>query len=301
MGDILPKFNAIIAKSSDLGLLLYLLFAVVPSIECGVLSDIVSNVVPKHMKPLSDDELGYYLAGYFDGNGYGIIGPGIFQINFKDGFLAYSLLERLGFGTVTFVGGRKGYVYSVRDKKSILTILNLINGKIRSESRFNQIVDLLAMPTYKKENINFTMDTSDDINNYWFAGFLDAVGYFRIIVTQGKRNTPSVGLRLCISQNNDFILKLIQKWFGGSLRTKKKEYTLEFISLICAKKLILQLDKYQMQSLKYLCYLRWRKAYLLMRDKNHLSKIGYKKLLYLKSIINKDNHRDKYKDEDKDS
>ena len=45
-------------------------------------------------------------------------------------------------------------------------------------------------------------------------------------------------------------------------------------SMGSAKKIIHYFDKYHLQSKKHIGYLRWRKVYRLIQDKEHLTKMG---------------------------
>ena len=54
-----------------------------------------------------------------------------------------------------------------------------------------------------------------------------------------------------------------------------------------AKKVIEYFDKYHLQSRKYIIYLRWRKVYRLIQDKEHLTEKGLAKILIIKSLINR--------------
>jgi hypothetical protein len=42
-----------------------------------------------------------------------------------------------------------------------------------------------------------------------------------------------------------------------------------------------------LQSRKHISYLRWRKVYILIQDKQHLSDKGVSKILKIKSLINR--------------
>jgi hypothetical protein len=64
----------------------------------------VSDHVPKHLKPLNHEQLGYYLAGLIDGGGLfyddDYLGLSItFQPN--DASLAYYIKTQIGYGSVT--------------------------------------------------------------------------------------------------------------------------------------------------------------------------------------------------------
>jgi hypothetical protein len=61
----------------------------------------ISNHVPKHLKPINSEQLGYYLAGLIDGDGhFSKAQQLVIVFSFPDAFLAYYLKKELGYGTV---------------------------------------------------------------------------------------------------------------------------------------------------------------------------------------------------------
>ena len=50
-----------------------------------------------------------------------------------------------------------------------------------------------------------------------------------------------------------------------------------------AKKIIRYFDKFHLQSRKYISYLKWRKIYLLIQDKEHITEKGINKIIKIKS------------------
>jgi hypothetical protein len=104
----------------------------------------ISVHVPKHLKPVSEDQFGHYLAGLIDGEGHFsnkqqlviVFTPGI---NPSEASLAYYIKERLGFGKVRKVKDKNAFIFIVAHKKGIEKVIKLINGKIRTENKFNQI------------------------------------------------------------------------------------------------------------------------------------------------------------------
>jgi len=61
----------------------------------------VSDHVPKHLKPLNNEQLGYYLAGLIDGDGqFSKAQKLVIVFSSPDAFLAYYLKENLAYGNV---------------------------------------------------------------------------------------------------------------------------------------------------------------------------------------------------------
>lgn len=52
-------------------------------------------------------------------------------------------------------------------KEGIIRVLNLINGKLRTTNKFNQVINnILTNYKYSKENINFSMNETNDFSNH---------------------------------------------------------------------------------------------------------------------------------------
>lgn len=111
----------------------------------------VSVDVPKHLKPLNDEQLGHYLAGLIDGDGhFSKAQQLIIVFSSPDAFLAYHLKEKLGNCNVRKVKNKNAYLLIISKREGILNVLNLINGKLRLESKFNQVINnILNHDRYK--------------------------------------------------------------------------------------------------------------------------------------------------------
>lgn len=153
----------------------------------------ISRHVPKHIKPLNNNQLGHYLAGLIDGDGhFSKAQQLVIVFSYPDAFLAYYLKEKLGNCNVRKVKDKNAYLLIVSKKEGILNVLNLINDKLRSENRFNQVINnILNHERYKDVIINFIMNSTDDFNNHWLAGFYVADASFQVkIINHSTRNKP---------------------------------------------------------------------------------------------------------------
>lgn len=259
----------------------------------------VSDHVPKHFKPLNNEQLGYYLAGLIDGDGhFNRARQLVLVFSSPDAFLAYYLKESLGYGNVKKVKDKNAYLLIVSNKEGMLRVINLINGKLRTEHRFNQVVNnVLSDTRYTDQNINFTMDSSKNFDNHWLAGFSDADASFQIkIIRRITRNKPEIRLNFQIvacGQKSGLLLIKIKEYLGGNLGGKigyrKSQVTSYYDStnFDSAKRVIQYFDQYHLQSRKHISYLRWRKVYRLIQDKEHLTEKGLFKILKIKSLINR--------------
>lgn len=165
-------------------------------------------------------------------------------------------------------------------------------GKLRTERRFNQVFNnILSHTRYADHNVKFTMDSSKNLYNHWLAGFSDADASFQIkILKRINRNKPEIRLNFQIDQKSNFLLVLIKEYLGGNIgyRISQDTYYYGSTSFGSAIKVIKYFDQYHLQSRKHISYLRWRKAYRLIQNKEHLTEKGLTKILIIKSLINHD-------------
>jgi hypothetical protein len=134
------------------------------------------------------------------------------------------------------------------------------------------------------------MNSSDDFNNHWLAGFSDADGSFQIkIVHRSTRNKPKIRLNFQIYQKENYLLEKIKNFLGGNIGYRKLQDTYYYgsTSFGSAKNVIQYFDTFHLQSRKHISFLRWRKAYRLIQHKKHLTESGLTKLLKIKEILNK--------------
>jgi hypothetical protein len=101
---------------------------------------LISIHIPTHLKPLSDNEFGHYLAGLIDGDGhFSSKQQLVIVFNSLDIQLAYFIKKQLGFGTVKKVKNKNAVLFILSTSKGIKKVISLINGKIRSTSKLDQI------------------------------------------------------------------------------------------------------------------------------------------------------------------
>ena len=258
-------------------------------------SEHVKNIsihVAKHLKPLNNQELGHYLAGLIDGDGhFSKIKQLIIAFSSSDASLAYYIREKLGYGTVKKVKNKNAYLLIVSKKDGILNVLNLINGKLRMEDRFNQVINnILNHTSYVDLGMKFTLNTNNDFNNHWLAGFSDADASFQIkIINRILTSKAEVRLNYQIDQKNNLLLNKIKTYLGGNIGYRKSQDTYYYgsTSFGSAKNVIQYFDKFHLQSRKYTSYLRWRKVYILIQNKEHLTEKGLLKILRFKLLINR--------------
>ena len=128
------------------------------------------------------------------------------------------------------------------------------------------------------------------MNNHWLAGFSDADASFQIkILNRGKKT--EVRLNFQIDQKKEYILLLIKKFLGGNIgyRNNQDTYYYSSTSFGSAKNVIKYFDQFYLLSSKHVNYLKWRKAYIIIQNKEHLTSSGLEKIVKLKQTMNRKN------------
>jgi hypothetical protein len=130
----------------------------------------ISVHVPTHLKPLNDEQFGHYLAGLIDGDGhFSSKQELVIVFSSLDVNLAYYIKERLSYGSVKKVKDKNAYLLIISKKEGITKIINLINGKIRTENKFYQITkNILGHIKFTdlKDKINFKLNLTNDFKNH---------------------------------------------------------------------------------------------------------------------------------------
>lgn len=243
-----------------------------------------------HQRPKNNEDIGYYLAGLIEGDGY--IGSRGFEILFyeKDVANAYFIKNWIGYGKVYKVKDKKAYKLTIFHSKGVEKVWNLVNGKFQGPYKIQQAI----FHSYdKKYNTSILpMNTSDKIlTTYWLAGFADADGNFSIFIT--KSNTHKIGYNIIIpfritQKNPDLLIKIKEVLQGGIIINNKDEfYRYSTVSFYIAKKIVLYFETYHLQNQnQYLRYRYWKKVLTLIIIKKHLEPVGIEKVKFFKSQIN---------------
>ena len=252
----------------------------------------ISIHVSRHLKPLNDEQFGHYLAGLIDGDGHFSKTPQlVIAFNELDASLAYFIKSRLGYGNIYKVKNKKAIILVVSKYLGIIKVLELINGKIRSQQKLDQIKNnILSLPNFN-HFMNLCIPNNLNLNNHWLAGFSDAHASFQIKLIVRRNKKTEVRLNFQIDQKNNDLLILIRNFLGGNIGYRKNQDTYYFgsTSFGSAKKVIQYFDLYHLLSTKHINYLKWRKAYILIQNKEHLNSTGLEKITKLKKTMNRNN------------
>jgi len=254
----------------------------------------ISVHVPTHLKPVNDDQFGHYLAGLIEGDGhFSSKQQLVIVFHSLDASLAYYIKERLGFGSVRKVKDKNALLLIIASRKGLEKVINLINGKIRTENKFNQITNnILNHENYAEfsKKISLKLNLDRNLKNHWLAGFSDADASFQIKLLN-RNNRTEVRLNFQIDQKKDSILILIKDFLGGNIGYRKTQDTYYYgsTSFGSAKNVVNYFDYFHLLSSKHTNYLKWRKAYLMIQNRDHLNKDGLwiEKIIKLKNTMNR--------------
>lgn len=251
----------------------------------------ISIHIPKHLKPSNDSQFGHYLAGLIDGDGhFSTKLQLVIAFNSLDASLAYYIKNRIGFGKVKKIKDKNAYLLIISNKQGLERVINLINGKIRTINIFNQISNILKHPRFIDfaKFIEFRLNSSIDLKNHWLAGFADADASFQIKIIN-REERKEIWLNFQVEQKKKDLLILIHKLFGGNIgyRSIQDTYYYDSTSFGSAKKVIAYFDYFHLLSTKHVNYLKWRKAYIIIQNKGHLTIEGTGQILKLKASMNR--------------
>lgn len=246
----------------------------------------ISDHVQELPNKLSDEELGYFLAGLIEASGWFGSRQLIIAFPEADTSLAYSLKKKIGYGSVYKVKDKKSVRYICRHGTGLSYILSIINGKLVSNLKYDQLIkhdysnifDIKLLPPTHK--ILF--------DNFWLSGFTQGDGCFHISVVKSKTHSTGYSIRLeySIKQNDVTPLKLIYQHLnkGNLSQYKTGIWCYKSTGYATAYDLITYFDKYPVFTDKYKSYLKFRKVYIMVTKGLHLEDEGVAKI---KSISKK--------------
>uniref|UniRef100_UPI001D01E9B0 hypothetical protein n=1 Tax=Coccidioides immitis TaxID=5501 RepID=UPI001D01E9B0 len=254
----------------------------------------ISEHLPKHLKLLNDEQLGHYLAGLIDGIGqFNLNHYLVIELNSFNLALGYYIKKKLGYGRVIKVQNKNIYLFILSDFIGFIKLINLINGKLRTLNKFNQLNNILMSPNFLNENLILKINNTNDFNNHWLAGFSDSLANFQIIInfknslTQKLILNPEIKLNYQIKNKENNIFILLKEIFGGiiSYNNLNKEYTYSSNSFGSVRKIINYFNRFHLQSNKHVNYLKWRKTYILIQ--NELTEKNIKRIIKIKNSMNR--------------
>jgi hypothetical protein len=124
---------------------------------------------PKQIKPINNEDFGYYLAGLIDGDGhFSSAEQLVIVFHNLDVSLAYYIKKRLGYGSVKEVKNKKAVIFVISSKKGLEVVFNLITGKLRHINKITQVNKILENDKFKeiKKGLKFSSNNNENLNNY---------------------------------------------------------------------------------------------------------------------------------------
>ena len=200
--------------------------------------------------------------------------------------MAYFIKKRIGYGNVYKIKNKKAVRYICKNRIGLSIILSLINGKLVSKPKFEQLM-------YHNYPKNFNCAIKSPLNkltldNHWLAGFTQADGCFYISVVKSKTHNTgfSVRLEFSIKQNDAVPLKLLHDTvkMGNLSQYSSGIWCYKSSGFKTAALLISYFDTFNIFAGKYTHYLKFRKVYIMITEGKHLENKG---IIKIKSIATK--------------
>lgn len=252
-------------------------------------------------------EFSHYLAGAIEGDGNIFVpknnkrNPSIrIAYNLDDLELAKLIKNKIGHGSIYFVKGVHICNLTFDSLECLLIIINLINGKFRGP-KINKLYEAIDFINNKYAfNIpKLPIDNSHIKNNSWLTGFIDTDGSLFLEIQKTSRRVGFLLQQVEINQLNLSNLTLMTK-ISNDLNiklTKIPEKITETRNNHAALKIkstginnndtiMKYLDKFPLLSSKYLNFLNWKEAVIMIQNHEHLTTDGKIRFLELKNSMN---------------
>lgn len=266
-----------------------------------------------------DSDLGHYLAGLLEGDGHislpslgnttlnRVLNPRIVFTSHKDNLGMYTFLQSELGNIGRFQSSGDNIIrFIISDMKGIISIINLIHGKLRTpkNKRFNDLIKFINAK-YDLNIYESPLDNSNYLSNSWFSGFTEADGHFGIKYVEKKEKSENS--KRSRSESISLKFRLDQRAYDKSTSTTMKPFMEELASALSCnlityknktgevlsiyvssieniQTIINYFDNYPLIGDKLNDYQKWKIVYNMMVSKEHLSKEGG---LKIRGLINK--------------
>jgi len=137
-----------------------------------------------------------------------------------------------------------------------------------------------------------TINTLNNLNPYFITGFCDAEACFTTNISNNPRYTLGWGVKIVFSihlHSKDLEnLNLIQRFFGvGSVTLHGDSAMYQVTKLNDLAYIIEHFNNYPLKTQKYADFLLFKIAYDIVKNKEHLTEVGLRKLISIRASINK--------------
>jgi hypothetical protein len=254
-----------------------------------------------------------YLTGLIEGDGSIIVPktersskgklnyPSI-QITFhlKDLPLALLIQKNLGYGSLIRKKGLNAYTLYINDNKGILSLVNLLNGNMRTPKIYSlyNLIDWLNNKDPNLKIIKLPLNNNCLSKDAWLSGMIESDGHFSVR-TSIKSKYTKIECKFELSQrqkdhlgnSNELFLANIAKFLNISLKntrekTNHPQYRLRTTSLETNFLLVNYLNEFPLFGSKYLDYNNWKEILNLFKTRLKYSQENLDKVLNLKSEMN---------------
>lgn len=138
----------------------------------------------------------------------------------------------------------------------------------------------------------YTTRANNRVNPHFVTGFCDAESCFNLIISKNPRHTLGWSVKLVFNlhlHSKDIeILYLIQRFFGvGNVTLHGFAALYQAVKLSDLACIIEHFNNYPLKTKKYADFLLFKKAFDIVKNKEHLTEAGLRKLLSIRASLNK--------------
>lgn len=249
----------------------------------------------------------HYITGLIEGDGTihvpktersvkGSLNYPSIQIVFhlKDLPLALIIQKELGHGSISRKKDKNAYIYTVNNLEGLLLLVDLLNGKMRT----NKVYALHRLIEWYSQYKNIFIEKKGHnggsiLSNAWLSGFIEADGHFSIRSTESGKY-PKIECKFELTQrqkdqnkrDNIFFLEEIALNFESIVKPIRKdsdspEYRIRTTNLKANLAVADYLNKYPLFGTKFLDYMDWTKVVQLFNTTpfDHKLNMPYVKLI----------------------
>jgi hypothetical protein len=264
--------------------------------KCNITQDLGSSETIREVYNFKDNWFKFWFIGFLEGKGLFIItksGDLEFKIvhSSQDAQILFFIKKKLGFGVVRIQDKIKNnHCYKVKDKNGLLKLISIINGNLFLNSNKEQFKLLLTAFNKKYET---SIVYSENINkpntlNTWLCGYTDAIGRFILTINNKPEENISANLSYILIQKNDNYdqIKYLAEILKGKIHS---EFGLCNVTVHTTKLSIIikYFNLYPLKTKKSIVYFNWKKSYLLIKNKKHLTNKELNLLIRYKKNLNR--------------
>lgn len=144
----------------------------------------------------------------------------------------------------------------------------------------------------KDEESNEKKFIKSELNPYYVSGFLDGESCFHLAIGKNSRYKlgyyVNPGFSIVLHKKDEFLMKEIQKFFGGigTLKVKLNIVQFRVFSLDELDVILNHLEKFPLITKKSVDYSLFKEAIMLIKNKEHLNIEGFNKIISLRASMN---------------